>query len=282
MSEPHAVLPQDAKLQVTNGYSPRFDQISRLLNYVAGRRDVGRIPQSDIADAVGLSARQVANLASLAVAMGLLRRVVYKPTKLGSLVVRHDPFFDDPGTLWICHYQIASEARHVIWNRMANRILPEAEQPVTAADVAAQFYDLRERFSAKSVAKHVPKELQAFFRAYTDYRFSKLEYLAGIDGGYLLSHRPEAVPGPVLLVLALQYRDCHRPGATGVEIPDLCHSDNSPGRLLNLSELSVREILESLNRRGLLSIESRANLDQIRFRPDLSALDVLGAYYEEG
>jgi DNA-binding Lrp family transcriptional regulator len=282
MNEPDAVLPQDAKLQVTNGYSPRFDQISRLLNYTVGRSEVGRIPQSDIAEAIGLSARQVENLASLAVAMGLLRRVVYKPTELGALIVRDDPFFDDLGTLWICHYQIASQERHVIWNRMANRILPEAKLPVTAADVAAQFGDLRERFSVKSVAKHVPKELQAFFRTYADYRFQRLEYLADADGGYLLSDRPAAVPGPVLLVLTLQYRDHFRPGATGVEIPDLCHSDNSPGRLLNLAEQGVREMLEALNRQGLLSIESRANLDQIRFRPDLSALDVLSAYYEEG
>jgi hypothetical protein len=280
-SIPITGLLTDAKLQVTNGYSPRFDQISRLLIYVAGRTDVGRIPKQDLADAMGLSESQVKNLTSLAAAMDLVRSIVYKPTEMGSLLVHHDPFFDDLGTLWICHYQIASQARNVIWNRMTNRILPMAQQPVTAASVTAEFDDLRDRFSARSVDKHVPKEIQAFLRAYTDHRFRKLEYLGDIDGGYLLSDRPTAVPGLVLLALALQYRDRFRPGATGVEIPDLCHSDNSPGRILNVPELGVRQMLESLNRRGLLSIESRADLDQIRFGPDLSTLEVLSAYYEE-
>ena len=125
----------------------------------------------------------------------------------------------------------------------------------------------------------MPKELQAFFRSYTDYRFSRLRYLVLADGGYRLADRPAPVPEDVLLALALRYRDRTWPGSTGLEIPDLCRGDNSPGRLLNLGESVLRESLESLHRRGLVGIESRANLDQIRFRPELSSLDVLTGYY---
>lgn len=274
-----SILPQDAKLQLTNGYSPRFDQISRVLIYVAGRPDTPKVPQTAIGEGTGLSVRQVENLASLATGLGLLRPVVYKPTPLGALILERDRFFDDLGTLWLCHYNLSAEPRHVIWNRMTNTILPAAGGPVTAATVAGQFDDLREQFTEKSVAKHVPKELQAFFRAYSDYRFSRLRYLVAADGGYRLAERSAAVPEEVLLALALCYRDRAWPGSTGLEIPDLCHRDNSPGRLLNLGESVLRESLESLHRRGLLGIESRANLDQIRFRPELSSLDVLAGYY---
>lgn len=276
---PAEPIPHGAKLQLTNGYSPRFDQISRLLIYVAERQDTGRVPKADLATAVGLAENQVKNLASLATGLGLLRPVVYKPTPLAALILEHDPFFDDLGTLWLCHYNLSAEPRHVIWNRMTNTILPAASGPVTAAAVAGQFDDLREQFTGKSVAKHVPKELQAFFRAYSDYRFSRLRYLVAADGGYRLADRSAPVPDDVLLALALSYRDRAWPGSTGLEIPDLCHGDNSPGRLLNLGESALRESLEALHRRGLLGIESRANLDQIRFRPELSSLDALAGYY---
>lgn len=271
-------LPEDAKLQMTKGYAPRFDQISRLLTYVTKRSDASRVPKQDVMDAVGLSEHHVESLASLAAGMGLLAPIVYKPTTLGELIVRSDPFFDDVGTLWVCHYQIASEERHVIWNRMANHILPAAEEPITL-DVAAEFDDLRAQFSEKSVKQHIPKELRAFFGAYTDYRFSKLNYLTEVNGGYRLSEWPARVPDQVFFAITLLYRDRFRSGASGVEIPDLCHGSNSPGRLMNLSELRVREMLESLHRRGYLDIESRANLDQIRFNPELTALDVLAEYY---
>ncbi len=277
---PAEPIPQGAKLQLTNGYSPRFDQISRVLIYVAGRTDTPKVPQTAIGEGTGLSVRQVENLASLATGLGLLRPVVYKPTPLGALILERDRFFDDLGTLWLCHYNLSAEPRRVIWNRMTNTLLPTARGAVSAASVAGQFDDLREQFTEKSVAKHVPKELQAFFRSYTDYRFSRLGYLVLADGGYRLADRPAPVPEDVLLALALRYRDRAWPGSTGLEIPDLCHGDNSPGRLLNLGESALRESLESLHRRGLVGIESRANLDQIRFRPEFSSLDVLAGYYQ--
>lgn len=276
---PAEPISHGAKLQLTNGYSPRFDQISRVLIYVAGRTDTAKVPQAAIAAGTGLAVRQVENLASLATGLGLLRPVVYKPTPLAALILEHDRFFDDLGTLWLCHYNLAVDPRHVIWNRMTNTILPAAREPVTAAAVAGQFDDLREQFTEQSIAKHVPKELQAFFRAYADYRFSRLKYLVAADGGYRLAERSAPVPDEVLLALALRYRDRAWPGSTGLEIPDLCRGENSPGRLLNLGEAGLREGLESLHRRGLVGIESRANLDQIRFRPELSCLDVLAGYY---
>ena len=42
----------------------------------------------------------------------------------------------------------------------------------------------------------------------------------------------------------------------------------------------IRTLFNYLHRRGLVGIESRANLDQIRFRPELSSLDVLAGYYQ--
>ena len=96
-------IPDDAKLQVTKGYAPQFGQLSRVLNYIATRPDDVRIPVAHIMEATGLSKPHVTNMNSLAVAMGLLSPRVLRLTEIGCLVIERDPFFDDLGTLWLCH-----------------------------------------------------------------------------------------------------------------------------------------------------------------------------------
>lgn len=67
------------KLQVTNGYFVQFDQLAQLLGATC-RDERPRIPQDDLANAVGVAGRKIENLASIAQALGLIAPVTYKPT----------------------------------------------------------------------------------------------------------------------------------------------------------------------------------------------------------
>ena len=275
-----ALLPPDAKLQASKGFYLYFEQVSRLLNATARQADKSRIPQVELMEAVGLSKYRVESLVSLAAGMCLIKPVVYLPTDFGLLVWHHDPFFDNPGTLWICHYLISSEQRYVIWNRMANEVLPQASELV-GNEVATEFADLRDRFSEKSVAKHVPKELRTFFNAYTEQAFRKLYYLREVDEGtYALTDSPAPVPPGAFLATLLIYRNRFQSGASGLEVPAICTADHSPGRLLHLGEARVRALLNELHEAGRLAIEAKANLDQVRFRPGQTWVEAMQAYYE--
>jgi hypothetical protein len=75
--------------------------------------------------------------------------------------------------------------------------------------------------------------------------------------------------------------DAVQPGAGGMEIPRLCRGENSPGRILHLGEWKLRTALEALSQDGRIEIESRANLDQMRFAAHLTPAGLLAQYYGE-
>ena len=60
----------------------------------------------------------------------------------------------------------------------------------------------------------------------------------------------------------------------------LIKGPNSPGRILNMEESTMRSILDQANHRGFLFIERKADLDQIRFREGITVETLLKIYYE--
>ena len=274
---------QDArqgKLQLTNGYYLHFDQMTRLLRTIHQHPKARRFTQVELAAGTGLTARQVENLGSVMTRMGLLRPVTYRLTGLGALVVEHDPFLDDLGSLWLCHYHLASDTTALVWNHVANCVLPTV-RTVTAPEARDTFQPFLTGFTARSANKKLLEELRAFFNAYTGQSFRRLHYLHETgDGAYSLTDSPAPVPPGVFLAILLLYRDRFQPGASGLQVPALCAADHSPGRLLHLGEAQVRALLDKLHEAGHLTIEAKANLDQVRFRPGQTWLDAMQSYYE--
>ena len=129
--------------------------------------------------------------------------------------------------------------------------------------------------------KKTRKELRAFFAAYAEEVFYKLAYLREIKSKvYAPTRDVVIVPPQIFLAAALIHRDRFHPGASGVEIPTLIHGDNSPGRLMRQREGYIRKALDELHEAGLLTIESKANLDQVRFKRGLTWLDAVREYYQ--
>ena len=106
-----AMLPE-TKLQLSNQYLVECDRLARLLHASYGTSRE-RIPRADLVAALGLSDRHVKHLCGMAQAFGLLKTITLRPTPLGRLVYQCDPFFDDLGTLWLLHYVISSDPRHL-------------------------------------------------------------------------------------------------------------------------------------------------------------------------
>ncbi|MBA7470349.1 hypothetical protein ES707_05633 [subsurface metagenome] len=267
------------KLQLSNGYYLRFDHLSRLLHYVAGKPEVSRFSQKELYGALGMSPRMIENLTSYGVALELLTRGSCKPTELGVFIDKEDIFFDKAETLWFLHYTMASDRKYVVWNRLANCVFPK-ESKVSTEVARTYFSDLNGHFSEKSLKKHLAKEIQSFFNAYTEQKFIQLKYIHKLsDTTYKLN---ESVQVPDLCILAscYLYRDRYAKGATGIEIEHLVKEKNSPGRVFHISEHQLRLALERLHTERRLSIESRANLDQIRFRPNERCLDIVKQFYE--
>ena len=272
---------QDTVLEFTRGFYVHFDQISRVLSLVASDPDRSRFYRAELAEATGLSEIQAGIQVKIAAAMGLLAPIGYRLTDYGRLVNDHDLFFEDNGTLWVCHYALSAAPRRLLWNHLVNCLLPTG-QPYSASDVRETLVCLTETHSARSLQRKVLKEVRSIFNAYADQSFRYLHYLHQTGAGaYALTDSPAPVPPGAFLAILLIYRDRFQPGASGLEAPTVCTADHSPGRLLHLGEARVRALLNELHEAGRLTIEAQANLDQVRFRPGQTWVEAMQAYYEE-
>jgi len=115
---------QKASLEFTRGFHVHFDQVSRILSLVTQSHGRGRFYRAELAEATGLSEIQAGVQAKIAAAMGLLAPISYRLTNFGRLVSDYDLFFEDLGTLWVCHYALSSEPKRLLWNHVINCLLP--------------------------------------------------------------------------------------------------------------------------------------------------------------
>nr|TEU11714.1 MAG: DUF4007 family protein [Anaerolineales bacterium] len=271
----------DGKLELTRGFYLYADKFGHVLTYLARERQPEGGIYEQLAKATGMSEPRVEALAQYGVNMGLLVLRSLRVTPLGRLVLQYDPFFDRSGTLWLLHYLFASNPSLVVWNYMCNAVLPAVAE-ISKAEAADQFTPFVGRWSESSIRKKVRKELRALFAAYTEEMFAPLDYLHQVSHNmYAVNRDVTPVPPFILLAVALVYRDRHQPGSSGVEIPTLVYADHSPGRIMRQNELTIRRALDTLHAAGRLTIESKANLDQVRFRGGVTWLDAARAYYQE-
>ncbi len=271
----------DGLLKVTSGFYLYAAKLNRVLTYLAHeRREQGSI-YDQLMKATGMSRTQVEAYTQYGGYMEVLVPRSLKVTPLGHLILQGDPFFDRVGTLWLLHYLIASNPFLLVWNYMCNAVLQAAVE-ISKEEAADQFLPFIGRWSESSIRKNVKKELRAFFADYTTAIFAPLDYLNETRQNVFAINR-DVTPVPPLIFLAslLIYRDRHQPGSSGLEIPTLTYADHSPGRIMRHGEPYIRQILDKLHETGYLTIESKANLDQVRFRTGFTWLDAVRAFYAE-
>ena len=249
------------KLQLSNGYFVNLKHLSLILNTICLDQR-GRIPRIDLAEKVGFAERQVKQICSIGQAFGLIEQITYKPTQLGRLIQSYDPFFDDIGTLWFLHYIISSNPHNLIWHRMVTQILP-IHRSVTREQARSAFDDLRKTLTEYSSQKHVLQELNTVLDAYINQQVARISYLYLNEDTYILGVG-EPIPPLVLGACIVCFRDRHRSYDTAISVEDLLNTPVGPGVILQLDERHLRAKLELLKMQPGLSLESRADLDQIR------------------
>lgn len=249
------------KLQLGNGYPLNFTYLACVLQAIC-QDSRSRIPLDDLSATVGLTERHVKQVCSIARALGLLSQITYKPTSLGRLIHQHDAFFDDPGTLWFLHYVISSDSHNLVWHRMVTSILP-SKRCITREQARHAFADLQSTLSESSIQKHLLQELNTVFDAYANQQFGHLNYLS-LDGETYILHADADISPLVLGACIACFRQRYRRNETAISVKDLLTVPAAPGVVLQLTETHLRFLLEQLKTQPNFSLESRADLDQVR------------------
>jgi len=267
------------KLQLTNGYRPRFDQISRILQFLLSQEERKKNSRQEIVAALGIPENQVENLISMMTGFGLVFPRVTTLTPFGKAVIISDPYFDKLETLWIIHYVVSSNPEWVVWYRIINTVLPSQDRYTVEQISDRYFSDLAIHFSERTISEKLPKEVGSVFAAYTRSELSHLGIL-GVEGtGNFIKSNPVEIPDLAFLFCLLYYRDKYSPGSSAVNTEDICLAENSPGRVINLPEYQVRTILGNLHNAGLVRLEQLANLDQVRLSDTLAQENVFQRIY---
>ncbi len=269
--------PNKGRFKLTNGYAIDFNNIARLMDYICPDNRT-RFLQAELTEALGLSDAHSEAIFRFAESMGLTQPKTSTPTMFGRLVTKEDKFFDDIGTLWFCHYVAASNPQNIVWNCFANKVIPVLQQ-FTIAQFSEALEGYRPNFSAIFFNKFVIKEPKYLVKAYIDENFAKLMLLRQENDVYSLSYR-ETIPPLVLLACIAHFRDALRPGDTSLSVSDLLNAPNSPGVVCQIPEDRLRSALEELKTQPGISLESRADLDQIRLTDNTQNYQWMERYYE--
>ena len=281
-----AVSRAQAAWQVSQGAEINFVKTQRLLEELL-QHPKERYTGKDFAEILGYAKKKANGFARLLYYLGLLEEKPRQPTPLARLIHQYDPYFEDIGTLWFLHYWISSQPHLVIWNRIVNQLFPSTSSghrthaEFTLEDAKLLFEDQRATHAENSFKTHLRKEFNVCTRAYLESEFNHLHLLTSEDGESFVRLSPAPAPDDILLAAILLYRSRFYPNSVALEVTPLVYPENAPGRLFFLHEVHFREALERLRLAGSITIESFADLDQIKFVRSTDYLEGLEMYYQE-
>jgi hypothetical protein len=267
------------KLQLTNGYHVRFDQISRILQYLLTTGSRKKIPRQEIVATLGLSDRQVESLISVSVGFGLVKSRTSILTPLGKIIAEKDVYFERIETLWIVHYIISSNPEWVVWYRIVNQILPMNDRIVISEVALPYFSDLKSSFSERTLKEKLPGEIGAVLQSYVQSFLSRLNLLRKEQTGVYHRDTPVDIPSLPFLYQLLHFKEMHAISASAMSIEEIEKGKDSPGAVLNLPEYMFRDLLNRLHDSGLVRWEQFGDLDQVRFSEELTLAEVLYRIY---
>lgn len=268
------------KVQILNGFKLYFDQITIVFRsrYLMDNN----ITIDELTARTCLNRRKTRLLLNYLADLGLNEKRTLKKTELGEIIFNYDDFLEDDGTLWLIHYLSSFNEYLIIWNRFFNYISDKTT--ITIDEILSLYKSLKGEISEYSYEHHIRKEVVSILLdAYTERRLYKLDLITRSedDSEKYFVNKQHSVPEVIFLATCIKFRDEFYKGATAIEISDLCYKENSPGRLFLLNENKVRSLLDKLRNKRLIGIESRGDLDQIRFSNDINFEDIIKKYYEK-
>jgi hypothetical protein len=158
----------------------------------------------------------------------------------------------------------------VLWSNLFDTVFYLKDE-ISNQEILDTFRVLQGRWSEKTINEKVRLEANAILKGYTDALFAPLGLLSKQDKALYYGYwNTASIPTLVWLAVILAYRDRYYAGVSSLEISLLVNAHYSPGRILRQKESPLRQALDQLHNAGLLTVETRSGLDQIRFKREIT------------
>lgn len=273
----------------------------------AVREDGDVFFRDDAVTILGVGKNMVRSIRHWCLAAGVLEEkrqgtAALRPSKLAMRLFSDDgldPYLEDQATLWLLHWQIASNrSRATTWFWAFNHF---HEPEFTREALASALLAWTQTLTGKQVAESsIRRDLEVFLRSYVPSRHSRsavtedsldcplveLELITQPAGGQSYRFRrgaQEALPDGILLYSVLRFWEGFSSAET-LALHDLARQPGSPGRIFKIDESSLVERLEGIGNRteGALTYGDTAGLRQLYRRRRLDPNEILKEAYAIG
>lgn len=273
----------------------------------AVRENGGVFVRDDASTTLGVGKNMVRAIRHWGLAAGVLEENEgggLKASALGELLLDDeglDPYLEDPATLWVLHWQIASNrSRASTWFWTFSHF---HEPEFTREALTSAVFKWTQTLSGKQVAEvSVRRDVEVFLRTYVPSRQSRgdiaedsldcplveLGLITQPSGSQTYHFRrgvQKTLPDGILLYAVLSFWDAFSPDAGTLAIQDIARQSASPGRLFKIDESSLVERLEAVEKLtdGAISYGETAGLRQLYRRGDrIDPKDALAEAYATG
>lgn len=223
------------------------------------------------------------------------------PTKIGRSIFSDngfDPYMEDPATLWLLHWLVATNARHATtwfwmfsyWNNI------EFTKEKAASEIQAWL----EKNGYKPVSDNsLKRDVDCFVRTYTRARQSKnviledsldcplvdLRLISELNDGrtYQFQRGAQAsLPDEVFTFALVEFWSASNSQSNTLAFAKLAYDPGSPGRTFKLDEDSLATRLERLETltKGALYYDETSGLKQVSKRSEIAHMELLTRYYK--
>lgn len=247
-----------------------------LTNAIAALQKKPGLTSIELSSDIGIGGKKAIGYFGWLLYLGLRDTTHKVLTPLGTLLYEYDPRLQRKLSLQLLHYQLCSNPDATVWWELANQIIPTSRSMSIqqAADL------LKSKGIGATNLKNLLADVRNFFKSYErDQIFGSLEYLKYSKIG---TYHPQSVNIEALLMAYILFRRRETGLAIStISIQNILTNQVSPGKLFNLSESQIKEKLRELESRGLVKVSHIADLDNMAYLFDGSALDILKMYYTE-
>lgn len=249
------------------------------------------------ADALGVGSVMAKSIKYWLMAAGLIvKKVEDSPVKyeinkgnyisrIGKIILDNDKYIENKDTLWVIHYNIASNYEDAtVWNLFFNNVGEERFnrrelESIMQTELEKRIYD--QKYSENSLSNDCSVLLQMYFDDNKERNpeekmhcpLAELHLLSKSRNMYCRNEIKEKE----ISSMAVLYGICgylekagliEKNNRTSVSIENLLEDENSPGRIFGISRVTLNDSLDMLEHRGYLKIDRTAGLDTVYFEND--------------
>ena len=225
----------------------------------------------------------------------------FLPTELGSRIFaddRGDPYLEDAATLWLIHWQLATNANRATTWYWAFSIFGQNEfrkDTFIAALIEWAAKSTRNKISENSIKRDV----DCFLRTYVPSHLTKTTIMedtfdcplvelnlisnSSDENTYRFHRGPKpSLPIEIFTAALSEFWEARFSDNNTLTLANIAYSESSPGRTFLLDEDTLVEYLDRLDNltKGVLRYDETAGVKQVYRDRHINSMELLDSYYQ--